>query len=413
MFGPKMINSNFNSDNMKTISILLLLIASISTSYGQMDSRATIKRVGLTAEAWELAPTDIAFPNVNNAVAINLVFSLPANGSNNPADAPVPTAIAIAPPLTTLTLTTLAVEIWNDRFDYTYLLTGTIPTTATWVGGSEHKLLSVTYPASQSGKFPKLDNLLNSGQNGGGNNEQAYWYFLVGANQRSDTEGVPFYASTGTLGTYPNTDQWVQSLNPLPVKLIGFSAEKSGEKSAMLNWSTASESNSSYFAIERSYDKVSWKTAGQVKAAGNSQIVLNYQFLDKDVYNGVTSNLTVYYRLKMVDFDNSFEYSPIESVNFGNARNVEGNTSDFLVYPNPASEGIHVEWNADQVKQPTAFEFYDLAGKLIHTEKIEEQTSEHYVDFTKTNIQTGLIMMRVLSGDETINYKQIVVGQNH
>jgi hypothetical protein len=203
-------------------------------------------------------------------------------------------------------------------------------------------------------------------------------------------------------------------LQPLPIKLIDFSAEKSGEKSAMLNWSSASESNSSYFGIERSKDKVKWTNVGQVAAAGNSQIILNYQYLDKDVYSGVSSNLTVYYRLKMVDLDGSFSYSPIESVKFGNSsRDVVDNADDFVVYPNPASEGIHVEWDIDQVKQPTSLEFYDLSGKLVYTEKVEEQTDQKYVDFTKTNIQSGLVLMRVLSGDETINYQQIVVGKSY
>jgi len=206
----------------------------------------------------------------------------------------------------------------------------------------------------------------------------------------------------------------IPGINPLPVKLLTFSAEKSGEKSAMLNWSTASESNSSYFAIERSKDQVNWTTLGQVQAAGNSQIIKNYQYLDNNVYNGVSSKLTVYYRIKMVDLDGSYEYSPIESVKFGNSsRDVVDNTADFFVYPNPASEGIHVEWDADQVKQPTSLEFYDLSGKLVYTEKVEDQTDQHYVDFTKTNIQSGLVLMRVMSGDESINYKQIVVGKDH
>jgi len=141
---------------------------------------------------------------------------------------------------------------------------------------------------------------------------------------------------------------------------------------------------------------------------------MNYQYLDQDVYSGVSSKLTVYYRLKMVDLDGSYEYSPIESVIFGNnLRDVEDYADDFFVYPNPASEGIHVEWDADQLKQPTSLEFYDLSGKLVYTEKVEEQTDQKYVDFTKTNIQSGLVLMRVLSGDETINYKQIVVGKSY
>jgi hypothetical protein len=165
--------------------------------------------------------------------------------------------------------------------------------------------------------------------------------------------------------------------------------------------------------VERSIDKINWKAVGKVMAAGNSQIVLNYNFIDNNVNAGTQPDLIVYYRLKMIDRDDSFEYSPIESVIFGNGRDALPEAGELLVFPNPASEGIHVEWDANQVDQPTALEFYDVSGKLIFSDKVGDQTSEHYVDFTKTNIEAGLCLMRVMSGDKAIQYKQIVVGKNH
>lgn len=208
----------------------------------------------------------------------------------------------------------------------------------------------------------------------------------------------------------------VSSMGSLPVRLMSFTAEKSGDKDSQLNWVTATESNSSYFGIERSFDKINWQPVGKVNAAGNSQLILNYQFTDKNVTNGITSgNVTAYYRLKMVDLDGSFKYSPIQSVNFGKLgdESIVANEGEFIVYPNPASEGVHVEWDANQVDQPTLLEFYDVSGKLIFSEKVEDQTSQLYVDFTKTNIEAGLCLMRVMSGDKPIQFKQIVVGKNH
>jgi hypothetical protein len=265
--------------------------------------------------------------------------------------------------------------------------------------------MEMTFGAPVIGMLPRLDNLVNSGPTG-----NDYFFFQVNGTQRSDTEGDPFY--NGVEGNYPANDFYVQAVNPLPIKLLSFQAEKSGEKNALLKWSTASEINGSHFQIERSLDNVNWKSIGQVKAAGNSQIIQNYDYIDVGVYNGVASSLTAYYRLKMVDLDGAFSYSPIESVSF-ERNSASDNPRDFVVYPNPASEGIHVQWDASQVDQPTALEFYDITGKLIYTETVQDQTNEQYVDFTKTNIQAGLILMRVMSGDQAIEYKQIVVGQNH
>jgi len=200
----------------------------------------------------------------------------------------------------------------------------------------------------------------------------------------------------------------------LPLNLVSFTAEKLEQKSSLLKWSTANEINTSNFTIQRSTDKIEWSNAGKVNAAGNSQIILNYQFVDENVYNGKDANLKVYYRLMMTDLDGSFKISPVRDVQFGNPNSSTLLSSyEFLVYPNPASEGIHVEWDANQLDQPTSLEFYDVSGKLIYTEKVEDQTNQHYVDFNQTNIQTGLCLMRVMSGDKAIEYKQIVVGQNH
>jgi len=395
---------------MKNIILFILAFFAVSNCFGQEDMRASIRSHGLKIDAYVKPGSPVTFPNSgsNNNVAIIMVFSLPAGGAMNTNNAPVPVSISCTP-FPGIAFNSYPVALINDRFIYTYYNNPVgVVTQTTWPANQEKLLLTLTFGPAVVGMLPRLDNYWNSG---GGPNFFDYFYFELNSAQLSDTFGDPFY--NGNEGTYGSGDQYVEAINPLPVKLLSFSADKSGDKSAQLNWSTASESNSNYFGIERSYDKITWKNAGQVKAAGSSQIILNYSFLDKNVYNGTASDVTVYYRLKMVDLDNSFEYSPIESVHFGNGRDAIVNGNEFLVYPNPASEGVHIEWDADQPDQPTSFEFYDLSGKLIYTQKVEDQTNEQYVDFTKTNIQTGLCLMRVMSGDKSIEHKQIVVGQNH
>ncbi len=390
---------------MKTIIYTLVILLGIGNAYAQLDTRATCKSNNLTIEAYAKPfSAAITFPNSQNNISMNVSFSLPANGAPNTSNAPI--YISATTPWG-LAVSVYPVFLLNDRFVYTCLVSGNVTTPIpTWAVNSENLIMQMTFGSPVNGQFPRLDNLLNEGPTG-----NDYFFFQVNGTQRSDTEGEPFY--NGTEGTYGSGDLWVQAVTPLPIKLISFSAEKNGEKNALLNWTTASESNSDYFGIERSFDKVNWKTVGQVKAAGNSQIVLNYDFLDKDVYNGITSSLNVYYRLRMTDRDDAFSYSPIASVLFGKPISALANSKDFLVYPNPATEGLHVQWDADQVNQPTALEFFDISGKLVYTQKVEDQTDQQYVDFTRTNIQSGLYMIRVMSNDEAVEYKQIVVGQNH
>ncbi len=194
---------------------------------------------------------------------------------------------------------------------------------------------------------------------------------------------------------------------PLPLNLISFEAEKFETQDAKLTWTTANEENTSNFEIQRSFDKKTWTNVGNVGAAGYSIDIRNYSFMDYRVYNGRDSRLPVYYRLNMVDLDGRQRYSPIESVIFGNTT-VASNS--FYVYPNPATDGVQVEWDADNIDQPTSLEFYDVTGKLIFVKKVSTNAVREYVDFSQTAIHSGVYLLRIMNGSEPIEHKQIVVG---
>lgn len=88
----------------------------------------------------------------------------------------------------------------------------------------------------------------------------------------------------------------------LPVELLGFEAI-SRNNSVVLQWATASETNSDFFTIERSEDACHWEAIGLENAAGNSNAILNYTFTDTYVSSGIW-----YYRLRQTDLDGSYEY---------------------------------------------------------------------------------------------------------
>jgi len=194
----------------------------------------------------------------------------------------------------------------------------------------------------------------------------------------------------------------------LPLDLIAFNAQKFQERSAKLDWVTVNEINTSNFVVQRSFDKKHWNAIGSVKAAGMSINVENYSFTDVNVYNGIDSRLNVYYRLSMVDLDGRTRLSPIQSVVFGS----EGSKGrEFVIYPNPASEGLQVEWDSQRDVQPTSLEFFDIQGKLVYSQVVSDNTNQEYIDFSKSTIQPGLYLLRILNGSEPLDYKQVVVGQ--
>jgi hypothetical protein len=83
-----------------------------------------------------------------------------------------------------------------------------------------------------------------------------------------------------------------------------FTAVLNNDKTITLDWNTQMEVNSSRFEIERSADGDSWTAIGSVMAKGNSSMVTKYSFTDAQPLSG-----TNFYRLRMIDLDNSFGYT--------------------------------------------------------------------------------------------------------
>ncbi|MEO6229525.1 MAG: T9SS type A sorting domain-containing protein [Ferruginibacter sp.] len=117
------------------------------------------------------------------------------------------------------------------------------------------------------------------------------------------------------------------SQGPLPVKIVGFSAQCQCKGSCIqLSWKTEMEQNSDRFDIQRSPNGTNWKKIGSVKAAGNSNTILSYQ------YNDQTLNApSAYYRLAAYDLDNKLTYSPIVKAGCGQS-------AEFKVIPNPVTD---------------------------------------------------------------------------
>ncbi|MFN3402603.1 MAG: glycoside hydrolase family 9 protein [Cytophagaceae bacterium] len=154
-------------------------------------------------------------------------------------------------------------------------------------------------PASYNYCYPSCASPIVSitGESGGsGANEYMYFYDW-NIQTGSPCDRLPVIARVGGCET------------PTPVILFSFGGELVNG-SAILNWSTASESNSKFFEIQKSSNPESgFSTIGSVPAAGNSSKVLTYNFMDENPAIGVN-----YYRLKQVDKDGSEEFSNVISV---------------------------------------------------------------------------------------------------
>lgn len=121
---------------------------------------------------------------------------------------------------------------------------------------------------------------------------------------------------------------------PLPVELLNFGVTSSNGH-PLLRWATASEMNNYGFEIERSEDAVTFSKIGFVESHHYSNSILKYQWLD-------LSNTTGYYRLKIVDYDDHFDYSNVIFFN---------KEIDVVLSPNPVTSEFYVTLGSNHINE--------------------------------------------------------------
>ncbi|MBR9921191.1 MAG: T9SS type A sorting domain-containing protein [Bacteroidetes bacterium] len=148
----------------------------------------------------------------------------------------------------------------------------------------------------------------------------------------------------------------------LPVEWLGFAAfaEYESEAGIRLEWQTATETNSDYFEVERSSDGQSFKSIGQLPAAGESYTVKSYRFTDSRPINGWN-----YYRLKQMDIDGRFSYSEI--------RAIEWLDSGISFFPSPLSgNDLFFQGNTFSGQEVA---FYNVRGEWVFSAILQSESS--------------------------------------
>ena len=146
------------------------------------------------------------------------------------------------------------------------------------------------------------------------------------------------------------------SAAPLPVELTSFTATAEGP-AARLRWATASERNSAYFGIERSLDGQTFAPIGQRPGQGSKASPTAYTYLDDLLPVSALAHLR-YYRLRQVDLDGTFAYSPVRVVQGAGAP-----AGSLLLWPNPARTAVQVSG----LPAATPVQVLDALGRLVAT----------------------------------------------
>jgi hypothetical protein len=158
----------------------------------------------------------------------------------------------------------------------------------------------------------------------------------------------------------------IENTNMLPIAVSKYTAKLNNQIQAVLNWTTATEKNSSRFEIEHSLDNVNFKKLGAVKARGNSNVQVNYEYTDAGFVKGIVN----YYRLKMIDMDNTFTYSAVRQLSEDNT--IVSTVSDYVFMAPIPTENYVMIWSDVEILSGGAeVKIYDTHMKLISTTTIQ------------------------------------------
>ena len=195
--------------------------------------------------------------------------------------------------------------------------------------------------------------------------------------------GIPYgmqlqttYTSDDVTNNYKEVFVNVAPAVVLPVKLESF--EGFGDKcTAQLKWSTSNEVNLKKFEVEVSKDGIGFDRAGSINPS--SANAGSYQF------NTTQSSGKNYYRLKIIDKDESFTYSKVIPIST--------NCSDKVVkvFPNPVKADQLLNVNISGYDASVKGDLYSSTGQFVKTYVLKNGANNLSVE----NLAQGFYTLRV------------------
>lgn len=183
----------------------------------------------------------------------------------------------------------------------------------------------------------------------------------------------------------------------LPVELMTFTAKLIDNEKTLLKWETASEENVNGFEIQRSSDTRAWEKIGFVDANNTAS---RYTAWDNAPLLGIN-----YYRLKIIDEDESFEYSNIRSVL------LERDNKNYLgeISPNPVKGNSFAIPITIQDDMDIGIQISNNLGQVLSSETRSVNEGNSLLSFNTDNYLNGFYWMKITMGGDSFVRKFEVI----
>jgi Secretion system C-terminal sorting domain len=192
-----------------------------------------------------------------------------------------------------------------------------------------------------------------------GDDQQGIWKFITPDNIVKVPFDKGYYAEfkVKEFSEFWLNNGGINRSTPLPVKLVDFTAQKQADN-VRLKWEVGSETDVNKYEIELARRNEELQAGhfvkiGEVSSLGNTTASRIYSFIDAEADKFGPR----YYRLKVLNLDGSFSYSPIRSVVFD---------EPYLwqMYPNPSSGQFSLVYQLNNNEEIRA-RVIDAKGSVI------------------------------------------------
>ncbi|RKY97824.1 MAG: hypothetical protein DRQ13_04200 [Ignavibacteriae bacterium] len=181
----------------------------------------------------------------------------------------------------------------------------------------------------------------------------------------------------------------------VPVELVNFTATWQ-ENQILLSWITASETNNFGFEIERKISN-EWEVLGFVEGAGTTTEMNYYSFIDNIAELNFADKL--FYRLKQLDLDGTFNYSQEVEVMLTQLTEYSLHQN----FPNPFNPSTTVSFDLP-VNSNVILTILNSIGEQVTKLADGECTAgTHQVIFNASNLSSGLYIYRIQAVGEDGN----------
>ncbi|GGC05187.1 hypothetical protein GCM10011325_35110 [Dyadobacter sediminis] len=264
--------------------------------------------------------------------------------------------------------------------------TSTTPVTLTWDPGSNLAALTGS----------KLNLLTIAGWNG------ERWVAIPSAVDFTSVLGIASNLSKGSITSImaivPNQYKaytFAARTENYPGSVIRFSAEPK-DNTAVLKLDDREKASTDLIEIERSVKGTDWEKIGRFEAPDLNSAENGYSFIDDKTVNG--ENL---YRLRTVNRNGTFTYSPVKSVI------IEKGLDEISVFPNPASDRLKVSLkNKARWSQIESFKVSNVKGQDL-TNLVKVQDEELNLD----GLVNGTYIISVTEQSGKVSHTQFVVAR--